>query len=132
MFTRLRFLVTVIMTVLLSLVFAGGTLSTAKADVNVREPRSASTMDDPSDCGNIFDVWSNSTGKTFIAYYGSSLPASGTVKIYSGSKTVHNGWYVSRSTSYKAEYLGYYRGKWLSVVLKDNSGFTRCEGYYLA
>lgn len=128
------------MTVLLSLVFAGGTLSTAKADVsvqnvtrsvNVRELGPASTMEYPSDCGNIFDVWTNSAGKTFIAYYGSALPTSGTVKIYSGSRTVHNGWYVSTSTSYKAEYLGYYGGKWLKVVFKDGS-LTVCEGYYQA
>lgn len=63
---------TLILTIL-SLVWTG-TLSTANADPRPAPPPGEVVILDDSDCGSIFDVWSDRNRKKFIAYYGSDPP----------------------------------------------------------
>lgn len=93
----------------------------------------ASAVLEPSECLGAFDVWAATSDQhAVIAYYGSSLPVSGTLYIYISSWSRYWGtWGVSKSTSYDAKAIyAAHSGEYLLVRLYGYDGALSCEGAY--
>lgn len=121
----------------LSKVFAGLALSTVVAftpfstSAAVAEtPPAVAPLREPSECGQMFDVWTSGAGFTFVAYYGRDLPfsGSGTLKIWVNTPKWRN-WGVSSYTPYDGKSLGRHANSWVTLELWKG-GFMFCDGYY--
>lgn len=125
----MRRLISLALSLLAGTVLAFGPLVASEAPAQPSNAAS-SVLREPSECLGMFDVWTNGSGSTFIAYYGSALPftGSGTLKIWIGP-SYWGSWGVSSGTNYASKNLGHHANTWTSVELWKG-GFKYCEGTY--